>query len=485
MAFEGKRYDSKRGGKYLMDFSLKLMINMLRKRFKWIALLTLIGLGGFYSVNRYVLSPVYTASVQLYVNADDTTSSADINVLNYAQKVVNTYISFLRTQVFYSRVIEETGLDYNLKELKKMTEIKAVNNTEVFEIKVNSYRASEAYQLVEAMQSIAPELIKEIKTSAAISVVDPVVYPMEPSGPNILINTAAGGMLGFLLAVLATFLWELIDVKVKDDEDFIRKYQLPMIGSIPDFDGRIKKRVKLSKILTLHKKPNRKKRVDRILNKDSDFLITEAYKALRTNLRYTLRKEGCRKLLINSPTPEDGKSTTCLNIAITIAQTGARVLMMDCDLRKGRLHKALRLKNYPGISDVLSGIVMEKEVIQNTYFPNLKLISMGTLPPNPTELLASAKMEELLQSLEKSYDYILIDSPPVNVVSDAMSLMKLVDGILIVVKENHTTHPNIADALTKYKLVGANTLGFVMNGITMKKGNRTKSNYYYEGKSND
>lgn len=475
-----------RGELCQMELSIKVMLRILLKRFKLMILLTLIAAGAFFAVTRYVLPPVYTASVQLYVSTGEAASPADLNELTYAQKVVNTYISFLRTKVFYTRVLENTGLDFSQKQLKKMTVIKAVNNTEIFEITVSSYSARTSYQLADAMQRTAPELIREIKASAEISVVDPVVLPQEPSGPNVLINTAAGGMFGFLIAVPASFLWEVIDVKVKDEEDLVGKYQIPIIGSIPSFDHHKRNRRLLTVKKLFQSKRKGKKRIDRILNKDTDFVILEAYKALRTNLRYILRQESCRKLLINSPTPEDGKSTTCTNIGITIAQTGARVLLMDCDLRKGRLHKLFRLKGSPGISDVLSGIVTERDAVQSTSYPNLKVISMGTVPPNPTELLASSQMEELMKNLEKSYDYILIDSPPVNVVSDALSIGKLTDGILLVVKENRTTHPNVEDAIAKYKLIGANILGFVLNEISLEQGSKSKFKYYYyEKKKND
>lgn len=123
-------------------------------------LLILTGVSAFYIVSRYILPPNYTASVLLYVSTGETTSTSDINELNYAQKVVNTYISFLQTKVFYTRVLEDTKLNYSQKQLKKMTDIKAVNNTEIFEITVSSYSAQTSYQRVEAMQRIAPVMIK-------------------------------------------------------------------------------------------------------------------------------------------------------------------------------------------------------------------------------------------------------------------------------------------------------------------------------------
>jgi len=132
----------------------------------------------------------------------------------------------------------------------------------------------------------------------------------------------------------------------------------------------------------------------------------------------------------------------------------------------------------------LSGMINELDVIRKTKYENLYVIPLGTIPPNPTELLASKQMEEVIARLEKSYDYIIIDSPPVNVVSDALSLVKMVDGVVIVVREGSTSHPNINNAMTKYILAEANILGFVINGVSLERGKKSKSQYYYYNNKN-
>ncbi|MDF2906315.1 MAG: hypothetical protein K0R34_1636 [Herbinix sp.] len=468
-----------------MEFTIKEMIEIVMKRLILIILCTLVGFGSSYVISSYIVKPFYTASVQMYVNPDDTASSTNINELYYAQKVVTTYINFLQTKSFYRQVIKDSKSTLSLKELKKMTSIQSVNNTEIFEISVTSKDPYESFRIVETIQSIVPDLIRNIKSSAEISVVDPVVVPTQPSGPNVLLNTALGGMIGFVLSVIAAFLIELLDVKVKNQEDLSDKYQLPILGSIPIHHGQEKNNDSNRTFLFFLKKSNRKKSSMVLRRDETKFFVTEAYNALRTNLRFLLRKEGCKKILVNSPIPEEGKSTTGTNIAVTIAQTGAKVLLLDCDLRKGTLHQFFNLKSAPGVSDVLSGLKEEKEVMQETPYANLSVITMGAIPPNPAELLASTQMEEFIRRLEKNYEYIIIDSPPVNIVSDALSMIKLVDGILVVVKENFTTHPNIVNALSKYKLADARILGFVINGTSLNQGNKSKSQYYYYHKKKD
>lgn len=469
-----------------MEFTVKEVIELLRKRFLIIVIGTLVGFSSFYIFSQYIAKPYYTASVQLYVNPATADPMENLNELNYAQKVVNTYINFLQTKVFYQRILEETGLDYSLQQLKDMTKISAVGNTEIFQIQVTAYDREDAYILTKAMQEIAPIMIQEIKEGAKIMVVDPVVMPSRPSGPNILINTLMGGCFFFLLAIILIFFWEMLDVNVKNEEELQKKYQHPILGAIPIYGSGQKHGGFLQRIpgLRRFKKIDRQSEME--LNTDTKFVITEAYRALRMNLRYTLRKDDCKKILINSPIPEDGKTTTSAHTAVSIAQTGAKVLLLDCDLRKGRLHSLFKLRSQPGISEALSGMRAENEVIQHTRYENLHIIARGAIPPNPTELIGSTQMEEFLRKLEKSYDYIIIDSPPINVVSDALGLIKQVDGIIMVVKEKVTSHPNISKALSKYQIADARLLGFVINGVSFSQGNRKKSHYYYyQSEKND
>ena len=396
-----------------MEISIREILSLFYRNIKFILLLTLIGGCSLFTVNKFVRKPVYTATVQLYVNSYNHTTEESLNELNYAQKIVNTYINFLQTQSFYQKVLDQSGVQYTKEELAKMTEIKTVNSTEIFEISVTSNSAEDSYKLAQVMQEVAPELIGKIKDNTRISVVDPVLYPNAPSGPRVMINTILGNILGFLLAIASSIIQKLIDVNVKDEEELSSKYSIPILGSIPSFDKVSTDKIGLLKKISKKKKEKVNDVYNHTLNLDTNFVITEAYKSLRTNLRYILRNDGCKTLLISSPTPGDGKSTTCTNVAITIAQTGARVLIIDCDLRKGRQHKAFGLTNSYGISDLISGIKSETDVIKESGYENLHVIPLGTIPPNPTELLYSSQMEDVLNSLKRYYDYILIDTPPI------------------------------------------------------------------------
>jgi len=202
-----------------------------------------------------------------------------------------------------------------------------------------------------------------------------------------------------------------------------------------------------------------------IINGNTNFSVVEAYKTLRTNLMFAAQNPGCKRIIITSATPYEGKSTNCCNLGITLAQTNSNVLIIDCDLRKPTINKFFKVKGIPGLSEVLAGMNDVKEAIQETGYDKLKVICGGTIPPNPAELLGSTSMEELLFNLSTQYDYILLDTPPVNLVTDALSLTTMTDGVVMVVRQGQTTHPEFSRALSRLKFANAKVLGIILNGV--------------------
>lgn len=222
---------------------------------------------------------------------------------------------------------------------------------------------------------------------------------------------------------------------------------------------------------------NRKEKLISLFESKRNYSVAEAYKTLRTNLIFTLRKNSCKKIIFTSPAPGEGKSTNCCNLGITLAQTGSKVIIIDCDLRKPDIHKFFDKNGSPGLSEVLAGFYVPKQVITDSGYDNLHLILGGIIPPNPAELLESNAMDELLTGLCKDYEYILLDTPPVNYVTDTLVLTPKVDGVLIVAKEGVTTHPHIKRALASLEFANARILGFILNDVEQKE----KYGYGYYG----
>ena len=216
-----------------------------------------------------------------------------------------------------------------------------------------------------------------------------------------------------------------------------------------------------------------------IINDDTPFSVKENYKALRTNIIFSLKdSESCKIVNVASANPSEGKTTTSLNLAITFAEMSSRVLLIDCDLRKPKIHKYAKIENKAGLSNVLCGFSKLSEVIKRTEF-GFDCITSGHIPPNPSELLASKEMENCLTELKKIYDFIFIDCPPINVVTDSLSVSTLCDGTIFVVRPNSTTKSSLAAAIAKYRFANQNIIGFIVNAVEAKQSSYYKHNKYY------
>lgn len=216
---------------------------------------------------------------------------------------------------------------------------------------------------------------------------------------------------------------------------------------------------------------------EKVLSPDTTFQVREAYKTLRTNVIFSLPQEGCKKICVTSSIASEGKSTNCLNLAITFAETGAKVLIIDCDLRRPNVSKLLGRKSYPGLSNVLVGLNKLEDVISDSGYKNLDVIFSGNIPPNPAELLGSDKMGDIIDELSKKYDYIFFDTAPVNIVTDTTILAKWMSGIIMVVLYNSTDKDTIEESIKQLEFVGAKILGFVLNGVVYGNNGSYKYNY--------
>lgn len=201
--------------------------------------------------------------------------------------------------------------------------------------------------------------------------------------------------------------------------------------------------------------------------------VAEAYRILRTNLQFTAVDKALKTILVTSADPSEGKSTTVANLGTVMAQIGAKVIIIDCDLRRSEQHKLFDLPNNTGLTNILVGGLETNQVLTNTKVPNLKVITSGPLPPNPAELLGSEKTPELLNKLTEMADIVLVDSPPILMVADAAILSSLVDGVILVIKSAKTKLEAIKQAKERLGKANARIVGTVLNGV------ESSHSYYY------
>ncbi len=222
-----------------------------------------------------------------------------------------------------------------------------------------------------------------------------------------------------------------------------------------------------------------------LLGPNSSFYIQEAYNTLRTNIRFAIPGEGCKRLCLTSGLASEGKSTTILNLAISFAETGSRVLLIDADMRRPSLARLLIEKATPGLSNVLAGLCPMEDAVRKNIRPNLDVIFAGEIPPNPLELLGHPRMKALIDEMSNRYDCILMDTPPVGIVSDACEVANVTDGVLFLVRQNATDKEAVIRGVKQLELSKSRLLGFVLNGIIdeSNKGYRYRYRYRYKYKS--
>ncbi|MGV3026518.1 CpsD/CapB family tyrosine-protein kinase [Clostridium thermobutyricum] len=212
-----------------------------------------------------------------------------------------------------------------------------------------------------------------------------------------------------------------------------------------------------------------------IIEKSPKSIAAESYRTLRTNIKYSSFDKEMKRILFTSSIPGEGKSTTASNIALAFAQEEKKVIIIDCDLRRSHVHKEFNVSNRTGLTNVLISKEDLKKHIQN-YNKYLDILTAGVVPPNPSEMLSSKAMSDLLDKLDKEYDVIIIDSPPVKAVTDAQILSRIVDGVVLVVRSGFSKKEAVLETKSEIEKVGGKIIGTVLNRA---EGTREKYYYYY------
>ena len=228
----------------------------------------------------------------------------------------------------------------------------------------------------------------------------------------------------------------------------------------------------------LNRKKVETKEKNRKFGKNLDFASIEAYNLLRTNLYFSLADVvGGKVVGVTSPCPQEGKSTTSLNLAYALATAGHKVVLIDADMRRPSIASVLEMPLSPGLSNLL--VDENTDAIRSAVVhENLSVLLSGDIPPNPSELVVSDKMKALIEKLRGAYDYVIVDLPPVNLVSDPIMMSRHLDGMIVIVRHGHTRRRDVNDAVRSLKLVNAKILGFVYNGAKTAKKRYRKSSYY-------
>ncbi len=444
-----------------------------------IILLTTLLLGGAgFAYSAFLITPLYQTSIKMYVNNTvNSSSSTSITSsdLTAAQNLVDTYAVVLTSYPTLNEVIEQTGVPYTYEELSSMISTASIDDTEVFQVTVTSADPVEAAEIANAIAEIVPDQIMEVISGSSVKVIEYARVPTSKSSPSISRYTLVGAMLGFILSCGGVMLYSLVQNGMSTEEKIRRDFKDKAILSVIPQMGEPEKK----------KKKNKQAEEKAELCGQLSFAPAEAYKLLRANITFCFSDDrSCRIIGVTSSVRAEGKSTTVVNLAYTLAQTNQRVCLIDCDFRLPAVSKTLDIRQKPGMTNFLIGQASGKDVLQK-YVSNgtrMYVITAGDIPPNPSELLSSNRMQTVLRMLEETFDYVILDLPPIGIVADALGVTKYTDGLLFVVREDMYDRRLVGEALRTLEGVDARILGMVITHSTTQQKEYRRYGGKYGGK---
>jgi succinoglycan biosynthesis transport protein ExoP len=435
---------------------LRDYLRILRKRWIVIVCVTLFGVASSAGIT-ILTTPTYQASTLVYVQVQSSGTVGDLaQGSSFIQSQVKSFAEVVSTPRVLDSAIKSLRLDESADELSRSVTASAPLDSVNIEITVTRDSPSDAAAIADAVTASFRDVVGEITTSTgptptsqvSVSVLRDASVPESPITPNTLMNLAVGLLAGLLVGLGIAFFREILDTRVRGERDVIAITDAPIIGGISFDPSAVDKPL--------------------IVQDDPRSVRAEAFRTLRTNLQFLEVESGARSFVITSSIPSEGKTTTSANLAITLADSGAQVVIIDGDLRRPKLASYMGLEGAVGLTDVLIARAELADVLQPWGRGNLVVLPAGTVPPNPSELLGSKAMANLIATLETEFDVVLIDLPPLLPVTDAALVSKLTRGAIVVVAAGRTHKGELAGAIATLENVGANVAGVVLTMMPTK-----------------
>ncbi len=447
--------------------SLDLRDYLRIARRNWL-LISAVALAGLLVAGAFSLfgKPTYTAETQLFVSIQSSGSVSELQQGNtFSQARVQSYVTIVASPVVLQPAIDVLGLPVSPEQLAKRITATTELNTVLINISVSD---ESPVQSAAIAQAVADSLIKAVDTlekpqgggssPVSLSIIRPAIAPTAQSAPNTRLNLGMGLIVGLALGIGGAIVRTSLDNRIRGEVDLRRVTDAPLLGGI-SFDPDAERKPLLTQT------PQQSQRA-------------ESFRQLRTNLQFANVSGEAHTVLITSSLPGEGKSTTATNLAISLAQAGRSVCLIDADLRRPMINEYLGLDRNAGLTSALIGEVDVNDLLQAWGEDNLYVLTSGQIPPNPSELLGSEEMRNLISRLEQAFDSVIIDAPPLLPVTDAAVLSQHVGGVVLVVGSHKVRQQDVLKSLGALSMVGSKVLGVVLNRLPTKGPDAYTYSYY-------
>lgn len=444
------------------EINLKELFDYFIDKIKYIIIATLVCclIGGIYT--KFLTVPMYKSSTTVILGSNQEGTGITQSDISINNNLVSTYAEIIKSRRVLEQVQKELNESYTYKELASEISVSSINNTQIIKITVEDNNALNAKIIANLVAKVFTVEVPELYNLDNVHILDVAIEEDEPYNINVAKSSIIGGLLGLVLSSGIFFVIYYFDRTAKSVEQVEEVLQMPILGSVEETKN-------LKEELVVATNPKE--------------LISEQIRTIRTNLQFTSADEKIKTILITSSIPSEGKSFISSNLATAFAQNNKKVLIVDCDMRKGRVNKIFKISNRIGLSNLLAYKEDDEENLEDYVFKtkidNLYIIPRGKVPPNPSELLNSQKTAKLISLLSEIFDYIIFDGPPVNGLSDSLIMSDFVDRTIVVTSLNSAPIELLESTKKMLTNVNAKVAGVIVNKVPRRK-NSGKSYYYYE-----
>lgn len=444
------------------EINLKELFDYFIDKLKYIIIATLVCclIGGIYT--KFLTIPMYKSSTTVILGSNQEGTGITQSDISINNNLVSTYAEIIKSRRVLEQVQKELNESYTYKELASEISVSSINNTQIIKITVEDNNALNAKIIANLVAKVFTVEVPELYNLDNVHILDVAIEEDEPYNINVAKSSIIGGVLGLVLSSGIFFVIYYFDRTAKSVEQVEEVLQMPILGSVEETKN-------LKEELVVATNPKE--------------IISEQIRTIRTNLQFTSADEKIKTILITSSIPSEGKSFISSNLATAFAQNNKKVLIVDCDMRKGRVNKIFKISNRIGLSNLLAYKEDDEENLEDYVFKtkidNLYIIPRGKVPPNPSELLNSQKTAKLISLLSEIFDYIIFDGPPVNGLSDSLIMSDFVDRTIVVTSLNSAPIELLESTKKMLTNVNAKVAGVIVNRVPRRKSSG-KSYYYYE-----